>query len=154
MFCRKIYYVALLIISFLLISLCGTPHALIADSAVSQNSATTNQGTHNSISILASTFVPSTIEINVGDTIDWFNQDANIHTVTSIFHYQDEDDVSHIFIGDVWDSGDIDPGQSFSRIFDQAGTFEYISLPIKIPSPIYQYFAFITQIEVGIVVVR
>src|SRR5262249_44475330 len=47
----------------------------------------------------------------VGDTVSWKNEDATNHTSTS-------DD-------DVWDSGYISPGLSFSYTFDKIGTYRY-----------------------------
>lgn len=100
------------------------------------------------------TFAPLKIKIKLGDTVTWVNGDADTHTVTAVYHFQDEDDVSHIFIGEAWDSGDINPGQSYSKTFDEAGTFEYMSLPLHTPSPLDQYFSFVAQVDVGVVIVE
>ena len=67
-------------------------------------------------------FVPQSVTVNLGDTVQWTNQGPSIHTTTS--------DTG------VWDSGAMAPGQSFgygsmasgqsfSRIFGTAGTFTY-----------------------------
>ena len=55
---------------------------------------------------------PDPIEITVGDTITWTNQDGVPHTATA----RDRD---------VLQSGAIQPGESFSQTFEQAGEFEY-----------------------------
>ena len=52
-------------------------------------------------------YAPEHLDVLVGTTVTWRNGDRSTHTVT-------EDD-------DVFDSGFIRPGQSFSRIFDRAG---------------------------------
>ena len=54
-------------------------------------------------------FVPSRIEIVAGATITWTNNDPLVHTVTA-------DDRS-------WDSGAIEPGQTFSHTFTQPGEY-------------------------------
>jgi plastocyanin len=63
-------------------------------------------------------FLQDTIRVARGTTITWVNcEAANIeaHTVTSTT--------------DVWDSGLLDPGRSFQRTFDAAGTFGYFCRP-------------------------
>jgi LPXTG-motif cell wall-anchored protein len=56
-------------------------------------------------------FEPKEITVNVGDTITWKNDGASPHTV-------DADDGS-------FDSGKLDPGQTFSHTFDKAGKVAY-----------------------------
>ena len=56
-------------------------------------------------------FVPSTISVNLYDTITWTNKDDTEHTVTSQTN--------------IFNSGLIESGQSFSHQFSQDGTFEY-----------------------------
>lgn len=54
-------------------------------------------------------FSSKEITIKVGDTVTWTQQDAVIHTAT----------------GDIWDSGDLNQGQTYSKTFDRAGTYDY-----------------------------
>jgi plastocyanin len=57
-------------------------------------------------------FVPSTVNIGVGDSVTWTNMDAGIpHTTTSNTG--------------VWDSNTLNNGQSFTHTFTQAGSFPY-----------------------------
>ncbi len=56
-------------------------------------------------------FSPSTLTVKKGTTVTWTNEDSAPHTATS---------------GDVFDSGNLGTGQSFSYTFDEAGTFDYI----------------------------
>ena len=56
-------------------------------------------------------FDPATIEVAVGTTVTWANRDAAPHTVTA-------DDGA-------FDSGRLNPGQSFSVTFDRPGTHAY-----------------------------
>ena len=65
----------------------------------------------NTIVIGSMTYTPSTLTVDPGTTVTWFNGDTMAHTATA-------DDSS-------WDSGTIDPGGSFSRVFDTAGPNPY-----------------------------
>jgi hypothetical protein len=56
-------------------------------------------------------FAPATLSAPVGATVRWVNRDTRRHTATS--------DTG------VWDSKILEPGQSFSFTFSQAGTFPY-----------------------------
>jgi plastocyanin len=56
---------------------------------------------------------PDTIEVKVGDSVTWTNNDSTAHTVT-----QDPS-------GSGFQSGKIDPGGTFEFTFDTAGEFEY-----------------------------
>jgi len=54
-------------------------------------------------------FSPSSITINKGEKITWYNKDS----------------VDRQIIGDVFDSGLINPNKSYSKIFYESGTFEF-----------------------------
>ncbi len=58
-------------------------------------------------------FNPVMIEVKVGDTITWTNNDSAPHTVTQKPS------------GSGFQSGTLKPGESFSYTFDTAGTFDY-----------------------------
>jgi plastocyanin len=60
-------------------------------------------------------FRPATVEVSVGDTVTWTNNDDREHTVTA-------DDGS-------FDSGKLRTGKSFSRTFDKPGKYPYGSDP-------------------------
>lgn len=73
---------------------------------------TTSQSTNIvSVDIKNFMFVPVTITVTKGATVTWTNDDTVPHTVTSV-------------TGD-FDSGNIDPGATYSYTFDQTGSFEY-----------------------------
>ncbi|NPE31550.1 cupredoxin family copper-binding protein [Methanococcoides sp. SA1] len=57
-------------------------------------------------------FAPKEIRISVGDTIKWTNLDTAPHTATDN--------------NDMFDSGTLEKGESFSMTFDEAGTYDYI----------------------------
>jgi plastocyanin len=61
------------------------------------------------------TFAPNRIEIAAGTTVTWTNNDPLIHTITA-------DDKS-------WDSGAIEPGQTWSHTFTQPGEHSFHCTP-------------------------
>jgi plastocyanin len=63
------------------------------------------------ISIINLSFQPATITIRAGDSVTWTNNDSTTHTSASD--------------SGVWDSGFLNPGQSFTRQFTTAGTFPF-----------------------------
>ena len=82
-------------------------------STASQSPATTN-----TVEIKGYAFNPSAISIKSGTTVTWTNSDAVAHTVTS-------DGSSK----EVFDSGNLDKGKTFSYKFAAAGTFTYHCTP-------------------------
>lgn len=56
-------------------------------------------------------FQPDSITINLGDSVKWTNQDSFTHTTMSD--------------NDLWDSGNLLSGASFTRLFDKAGKYTY-----------------------------
>lgn len=58
-----------------------------------------------------STFFPATMALTAGKAVRWINDDNVVHTVTA-------DDAS-------FDSGDLQPGASYTRAFLTFGTFPY-----------------------------
>lgn len=59
-------------------------------------------------------FVPETLTIREGDSIEWVNIDLAPHTATAM-------DKS-------WDTGRLNKGQSMTVTFDEAATIEYLCL--------------------------
>jgi plastocyanin len=57
-------------------------------------------------------FEPAMIEITVGTTVTWVNEDGIDHTATAT--------------DGIFDTGMIDAGESASVTFDDAGTFAYV----------------------------
>jgi plastocyanin len=56
-------------------------------------------------------FSPNPVEVKVGETVTWINDDSGRHTVTSK--------------DGVFDSGMMGKGQTFSYTFDKAGEYPY-----------------------------
>jgi uncharacterized protein (TIGR03118 family) len=69
-------------------------------------------------------FSPQNVTIVVGDTVTWTNTGSFTHTTTS---GTTTGGVRHP--DGLWDSGSVLPGQTYSRVFTQAGTFPYYCTP-------------------------
>ena len=67
-----------------------------------------------------STFSPSKIEVDAGTTVTWTNNDTLPHTVTST----KSDDIDSATSG-LFDSGTLQPGETFSYTFKTAGDYPY-----------------------------
>ena len=61
-------------------------------------------------------YIPSQISIKAGESVTWLNEDAAFHSVTSGKY----DNPNGMF-----DSGHLDPNESFTIKFDESGTFDY-----------------------------
>jgi len=61
------------------------------------------------VEIIGFAFVPATITISRGTTVQWTQKDSVTHTVT----------------GTGFDSGGLSQGKTFSHTFNDAGTFDY-----------------------------
>ena len=72
-------------------------------------------GTANQVTIVgikhSKSFSPNPMEVKVGDTVTWTNDHREGHTVTST--------------SSEFNSGDIQPGQTFRHTFDKTGSFDY-----------------------------
>ena len=62
-----------------------------------------------SVSAVDFKFVPKTVTISVGETVTWSNNGQSPHTVT----------------GSGFNSGNLNPGQSYSHTFGAPGTYAY-----------------------------
>jgi plastocyanin len=63
------------------------------------------------VEALDNVFAPQIVRIDAGDSVEWVMDGRAPHTVTA-------DDGS-------WDSGDLQPGTEFDRVFDQPGVYTY-----------------------------
>ncbi len=84
---------------------------LIAASA----SAASAQSADATVTMRRMSFAPTEVHITPGQTVLWNNTDFIGHTVTA-------DDNS-------FDSGDMEPGDTFSQTFTNPGTYQYYCVP-------------------------
>jgi plastocyanin len=61
-------------------------------------------------------YIPSVIAIDFGNKVTWVNEDSAFHTVTSGFYGESSE---------LFDSGHLDPYESFTFDFDEKGTYDY-----------------------------
>ena len=107
---KKILIIGFLVI-FVLISGCTTTTTTRPAPAQTPQTPETTMPASVSVDIKNSAFTQGTVEISKGATVTWTNDDGVPHTVTSV--------------SGAFDSGNIDPGKTYSYTFNQAGTFEY-----------------------------
>jgi len=90
----------------------------VSDLVDSEDNETTEMDTEEHMGVTVEVmiedfkFAPKEIRISVGDTIKWTNLDSAPHTATDN--------------NDMFDSGTLEKGESFSMTFDKAGTYDYI----------------------------
>ncbi len=130
---KKITFGSLLVVVALLLSSCQFHTGLGGllggnkSSSTSGSSATGSPTKHvkathtppspkaaNLVTISSTGYKPDKMDVKVGDTVTWTNNDSAAHTVTS--------DTAGVF-----DSGSIAQGATFKFTFSQAGTFTYHS---------------------------
>ena len=61
-------------------------------------------------------YIPSKIVIEKGQQVTWVNEDSAFHSVTSGFYDEPID---------LFDSGHLDPFESYTLTFDEVGTYNY-----------------------------
>ncbi len=75
-------------------------------------------------------FIPMTVTIQKGDTVEWINNAASLHSVTTNPAVaQDPKDVSAPAGAKPFDSGFMTPGGKWSYTFTVPGTYKYLCLP-------------------------
>jgi plastocyanin len=90
-----------------------------SENSVQQPTTTSIRSNSTVVKIVANagsnSFSPNPVEVNVGETVTWLNDDFSRHTVTSK--------------DGVFDSDIMGKGQSFSYTFDKAGEYSYYCSP-------------------------
>lgn len=75
-------------------------------------------------------FTPQTLTIHVGDTVVWKNGSALTHTVTDVPGLASKTGDATLPKGaKPFNSGYLNPGQSFSHTFTVPGTYRYFCIP-------------------------
>lgn len=94
-----------------------TAEATVAETTAEETSTTDL----NQVICKNNRFQPDTLTVRVGTTVTWINQDGFIHTVTS--------GTSPSERSGLFDSGNLNAGETFSFTFDQARTYDYFCIP-------------------------
>jgi plastocyanin len=75
-------------------------------------------------------YVPEKVTVKVGDTVEWDNNAASLHTVTADpSKAADQKDVELPPGAQPFDSGFMMPDGKFSYTFTKPGTYKYVCLP-------------------------
>ncbi|QDV32306.1 DUF2231 domain-containing protein [Tautonia plasticadhaerens] len=107
-----------------ILSAAATLVAAWATTAAAQGPAATVEMTGEN------TFEPRGVVIEAGQSVRWTNPSSVVHTVTA--DPDEADDPGNVSLpegAEPFDSGDVEPGGSYSRTFDVPGTYQYVCLP-------------------------
>lgn len=111
---KRVFYIllSLMIIAGLAVVVsCGGSTATTTTTPPQTSPPTTGPGGSFEITIQGEAFSPATINVAAGTTVIWMNRDPVAHTVTSDT--------------DVFASGTLSQGDSFSFIFTESGVYPY-----------------------------
>jgi plastocyanin len=92
--------------------------------AASATPATSPAADGATVAIKDFAFAPQTLTVPVGATVTWTNNDSAAHTVTSA-----DSMATDAATTDLFDSGLMGDGDTFTHMFDTAGTFYYLCTP-------------------------
>lgn len=76
------------------------------------------------------TFSPVSVTVRAGEEVTWRNTSAWVHTATG--DPSMAADPSHVELpeeAEPWHSGDVSPGEEYSKAFEIAGEYRYVCLP-------------------------
>jgi nitrite reductase (NO-forming) len=81
----------------------------------------------NQVHMTDMAFVPPTVEVSVGQQVVWHNTSSAVHNVVDdASKALDKSDVALPILVKPFDSGYLQPGQSFARVFTQPGIYRYV----------------------------
>jgi nitrite reductase (NO-forming) len=72
----------------------------------------------------ATAYTPEVLSVSVGTTVTWINNDSVFHTITS-----GASNGTVATPDGVFDSGEVQPGESYEYTFGESGTFDYHCTP-------------------------
>jgi plastocyanin len=93
--------------------------------------AATDHSTHDpaadgaSVEMSLIAYKPETLTVPVATSVSWTQKDAGKHTVTSGSVEQDASGSVATEPDDVFDSGELETGETFEFTFDERGTYPY-----------------------------
>jgi plastocyanin len=101
-----------LVVGALMLAACSSSSSDTATDSDAATTTTTTSEDGDGVAIKDFAFGPDELFVSVGETVRWTN---------------DEDGVGHTTTSDdgVWQSGTLNPGDTFEHTFDDAGTFTY-----------------------------
>lgn len=113
---------ASLVVIGLALAACGGNDDAADDRAAAPTATDVADATTVTMRLVA--FKPDSVEIEVGTTVTWVNEDPGAHTVTSGVV---EDGASSVTAepDGVFDSGELATDESFEFVFDEPGTYSF-----------------------------
>lgn len=109
---KKLAFLTLAVLVGAAVMIAGCTSSSTPNPSSSLQTSTANQ---NNVTMKGLAFNPSALTINKGANVTWTNDDSTSHTVTS--------DTG------AFESGNLSPGDSFTRQFNDTGTFPYHCSP-------------------------
>ncbi len=106
--CAAGIFISLLVVLPFMVG-CAAPAPTLTPAPAPEPAPASGAGTEHQVTIKNFAFSPAEITIKVEDTVTWIEQDTVHHTTT----------------GGIFDSGDLGQGQTYSKTFDKAGTYDY-----------------------------
>ena len=103
-------------------------YLIINDAYAEDFKVTIVNGTANHCSPLPSCYEPFQVNISVGDTVTWINQDNHTHTATA--------GTSNYGPVGIFDSGPVLPGHLYTQFFGTVGKYQYFDRTDMWPSGI------------------
>jgi plastocyanin len=91
--------------------------AAVAAGTGLMGTASAAEGKVHTVKMKGMTFVPAKLEVAVGDTVIWENVDVVPHTATAMKEG-----------APVFDSGNLQPKQTWRYVAEKSGTFPYVCL--------------------------
>jgi plastocyanin len=108
-------------VAVLALAACGNSTSTPTSSATPATTPAANGAT---VTIKDFAFAPRTLTVPVGATVTWTNSDSAAHTVTSA-----DGMATDAATTDLFDSGLMGDGDTFTHTFDTAGTYYYLCTP-------------------------
>lgn len=76
------------------------------------------------------TFTPDTVEIEAGETVKFVNSSMLAHSVTGYPELSTVEGSAELpKEAEVFNSGMLDPDETFTHTFDEPGTYKYFCIP-------------------------
>lgn len=120
-FHRHAFVVFLVGLLFLILSACGeSPTDANTGGGGGGGNGGGDEPAENEVVMTGTSFTPSSIQIELGETVTWRNQSSMTHTVTSGSNREHDGE---------FNSGNLGPGATYQVTFTDAGEFDYFCIP-------------------------
>ena len=118
---KKIFIIAAICLTALIILSFAGCSSNMQGSKTTQAAVADAGSNPNQVICKSNKFNPAALTVKAGTTVTWVNEDSYIHTVTSGTSPSDR--------SGLFDSGNLNGGDTFSFTFSEAGTYDYFCVP-------------------------